>query len=863
MAQTNLCFACMNPIDAPEAVCPLCGHDNHIRDNGPGLLGHTLLQNQYLVGRVLGRGGFGVTYLGFDLNLERRVAIKEFFPSHLVMRTHDNQTLSALTGSETDYEHGRQRALKESQVAARMGQIYGVVQVYNVFSANNTVYIIMEYVEGDTLTQYIEKHPRMTVADAIEVLSPVARALSTLHQKSVIHRDVKPDNIMVHQSSQQGVLLDFGAARIADNTTISHSAAVVSQGYAPLEQYNMSSLDGRIDQYALAATLFHALSGQRPPDVLQRVAQGNAMPSLPALNPGVSAQTEAVVLKGMSIKAEDRYPDVAAFWDALKKSVTAQAAKPGFSVKKAVALSTAIALAAGVLGYYLPRSPLWQQLFAPRTEIVSTQGTGVSAAGNGAPVNSQPSPDDPAPTGEVPAATEEALPPVTATPTATATPEAPAETEAPTPTPTPSPTPGSTARPLPLPRISKSIKAHGVINAASQPLYKDSDTQSEVLLQLTRPGEVVHVIHFVINKQEEEWAKIICRGYTGYVPARFILLPQYKQQDDFQYITVGKHQALLSYTGSQTQLELPPTIDDLPLTTIASGAFIGTPVRELHLPASISWIDPDAFENPQQMLFHVEEGSAAQAYAQQRDIPCEVEKPQPSGDVSDVVPSGGTDDPATFYGDWIADDKTVIDLATGQPVSFQVEATVELSFRIDPDGNIYSDTLSPGMAFPWTFEGGIFRSTLLSCQALDADHLVMLVQSTGDQTIGLLCNRKSSNDTQTFSSAVARTDMAFYAGTWLMELSGSGLDLGFLNTSGSSASSYMQMELRADGTCTTTLMGIAIDSVWQLSGNQLIVNHEMANDCYLIIDDNTLELQTTYEASYPMPDIRLVRANPV
>ena len=170
MAQTNLCFACMNPIDAPEAVCPLCGHDNHTRDNGPGLLGHTLLQNQYLVGRVLGRGGFGVTYLGFDLNLERRVAIKEFFPSHLVMRTHDNQTLSALTGSEEDYQHGCQRALKESQVAARMGQIYGVVQVHNVLSANNTVYIVMDYVDGDTLTGYVEKHGGMlTLPEAAEL----------------------------------------------------------------------------------------------------------------------------------------------------------------------------------------------------------------------------------------------------------------------------------------------------------------------------------------------------------------------------------------------------------------------------------------------------------------------------------------------------------------------------------------------------------------------------------------------------------------------------------------------------------------------------------------------------------------------
>ncbi|MBO5500859.1 MAG: serine/threonine protein kinase, partial [Clostridia bacterium] len=278
------CFHCMNPIDAPQAVCDQCGHDNQFHDNGPGMLGHITLEGRYQVGRVLGRGGFGVTYIGYDLQQERRVAIKEYFPAHLVMRGRDDMTISALTGSETDYDHGCQRALKESQVAARMGQIHGVVQVYNVFAANNTVYIIMEYVEGDTLSQYLEKHPRLSVTDAIELLSPVARALQILHKKDVVHRDIKPDNIMVHSQSEQGVLLDFGAARIADNSTISHSAAVVSQGYAPIEQYNLSSMDGRIDQYALAATLFHMLSGQRPPDVLQRMAQANCMPSLQSLN---------------------------------------------------------------------------------------------------------------------------------------------------------------------------------------------------------------------------------------------------------------------------------------------------------------------------------------------------------------------------------------------------------------------------------------------------------------------------------------------------------------------------------------------------------------------------------------------------
>ena len=369
----------MEPIDHREQRCPHCGYDNRTRDNGPSMLCDTLLAGQYLIGRVLGRGGFGVTYLGYDINLQIKVAIKEYYPSHLVARAKDDMTLSALSGNEESYQKGLERALKESRMAAGLRYVPGVVQVHNVLSANNTVYIVMDYVDGDTLTGYVEKHGGMlTLPEALRLLDPVARALTALHGRKVIHRDVKPDNIMIHRETGEGILLDFGAARIADDSTMSRSAAVVSAGYAPPEQYNQSSLDGRIDQYALAATLMYVLTGRRPPDVMERLAQSNALPAISKLNPSVSPAAEAAILKGMALKADGRYPAVTDLWAALTASASGKKApaKDKFNLTKTIALALSVTLAGGVLAYYVPRSPLWQQVFGKPQPVAGSGGVG-------------------------------------------------------------------------------------------------------------------------------------------------------------------------------------------------------------------------------------------------------------------------------------------------------------------------------------------------------------------------------------------------------------------------------------------------------------------------------------------------------
>lgn len=316
MLHERLCFGCMHMLPAPEAVCPHCGHDNRIRVNDPTYLPATVLQGQYFVGKALGRGGFGITYLGYDMNLERVVAIKEYFPAAMANREAGSNTLHTYRESQGDYERGCQRALEEGRMVARMGNVPGVVQIYNVFQANGTVYIVMEYIQGVTLASMVKQAGgRIAWKQLLELMLPIMDALHTIHGMRVVHRDVSPDNIMIRQNGQ-AVLLDFGAAHNVSEHTASEHSVSLRMGYAPIEQYSRTGKqDGRIDEYALCATMYHALTGVKPPDATERLFEESELQALaPA---GVPAAVEQVLLKGMSVKAQDRYSSVAEFKAAL------------------------------------------------------------------------------------------------------------------------------------------------------------------------------------------------------------------------------------------------------------------------------------------------------------------------------------------------------------------------------------------------------------------------------------------------------------------------------------------------------------------------------------------------------------------
>jgi len=345
------CFGCMRPIDDAQAVCEHCGHDNHVRQNGPGMLKETILNHQYLVGRILGRGGFGITYIGYDLLLDRVVAIKEYYPSQMVSRMADSQLLSVLSDSTENFRKGRERAMRESRIAAGIGQIPGVVQVYNVVQENNTIYIVMEYIEGCTLKNYVQQRQEpIPLKEAVGLLAPVAEALQKLHEKKLIHRDVKPENIMIRDATGESVLLDFGSARVQDGSTLSLSAAVVSAGYSPIEQYSSYGLDGRLDEYALSATLYYVLTGKAPKEALLRIAEGPELEPVISINPTVSSAAQEVLLKGMFMNAQDRYASLGEMWNALLHADEAK--KQPLSAKRLAALAACAAVLAGGIWFW-------------------------------------------------------------------------------------------------------------------------------------------------------------------------------------------------------------------------------------------------------------------------------------------------------------------------------------------------------------------------------------------------------------------------------------------------------------------------------------------------------------------------------
>jgi hypothetical protein len=231
----------------------------------------------YRIESVLGQGGFGITYLARDTNLNHEVAIKEYLPTDLATRTQDSSIMPISDGQSETYGWGLQRFINEAQTLVKFRHP-NIVQVIAVFEANNTAYMVMEYVKGRTLEDAF-RHKKIDGEEALNrVFFAVLEGLELIHNAGFIHRDVKPDNIYLREDGTP-VLLDFGSARQAIGAQTRTLTALVSPGYAPLEQYD-NSTDGErkqgpwTDIYALGATMYRAVVGKAPPDAMQRV---NAM----------------------------------------------------------------------------------------------------------------------------------------------------------------------------------------------------------------------------------------------------------------------------------------------------------------------------------------------------------------------------------------------------------------------------------------------------------------------------------------------------------------------------------------------------------------------------------------------------------
>ena len=331
----RLCPGCF--ADKGEAaVCPYCGYDESERRT-PLLLPHrTVLNGQFVVGRILGKpGGFGITYLGWDINLDTPVAIKEYLPRDYAGRDSDHATVVAHSREDASlFRFGLEQFLQEARTLARFDHP-NVVRVRSFFEQHGTAYLVMDYLQGVNLAEYLATQGgRLTEQQAEEIMLPILDALQEVHAKGFLHRDIKPQNIYV-TSVGRPILLDFGAARQAMGERGRSLSVVVTQGFAPYEQYHRRGEQGPwTDIYAVAATYYYLLAGQAPPDAAERIAVDELAP-LSALVPDISPNLSQAVMQALSLEPGTRPQDVFIFRDML---LGKSAGIPEAAVAPAVAL---------------------------------------------------------------------------------------------------------------------------------------------------------------------------------------------------------------------------------------------------------------------------------------------------------------------------------------------------------------------------------------------------------------------------------------------------------------------------------------------------------------------------------------------
>jgi len=337
MGRTNLCPSCFSEKGQSE-TCPFCGYrPGDSNDDWNRLKPGTMIHDRYIAGRILGQGGFGITYLGLDSLLGLKLAIKEYYPAGVAVRNTANRTvMNASSETREDFKRGMEKFLEEARILARFEGQPNIVSVRDFFEENGTAYMVMTYLEGRTLQKYLEEQGgRLSFRDAMDTLSPVMDALDEVHASGLIHRDISPDNIFVTRNGQVK-LLDFGASKSAINLAQQKSHSVVlKRGYSPPEQYqSRGSLGPWTDVYGMAATLYRCVTGMMPPDALDRLGEDTLVQSgeIGRLFP---SHAQEGLMSGLSLAPKDRPQSMSAFRERLlgeENSAPARAEEPAAPV---------------------------------------------------------------------------------------------------------------------------------------------------------------------------------------------------------------------------------------------------------------------------------------------------------------------------------------------------------------------------------------------------------------------------------------------------------------------------------------------------------------------------------------------------
>lgn len=313
------CSYCFEPGN-PQGPCSNCGWQATENPNSalylpPG----TILKEQYQVGRILGYGGFGVLYLGWDLNLDRKLAIKEYLPAGTVTRVSGELKVTILTES-SEFEYGLTQFLNEGRTLAHFDGHPNIVNVINFFREHDTAYLVMEYLDGTSLEDHLDLYGgKIPFGQALELLLPIMNALAGVHGEGLLHRDISPDNIFLLNRGG-AKLIDFGAARFALGQRSRNLSVILKEGYAPPEQYVSSGRQGPwTDVYAMAATLYRAVTGELPPPSLER-GEHDSLQKPERKGVLISTEMERALLKGLAPRIADRFQSIQDFQQALEQS---------------------------------------------------------------------------------------------------------------------------------------------------------------------------------------------------------------------------------------------------------------------------------------------------------------------------------------------------------------------------------------------------------------------------------------------------------------------------------------------------------------------------------------------------------------
>lgn len=368
---SELCLNCFS-VKGKYDVCPYCGYVEQTPPRQahyltPGMV----LYNQYIVGTAVGDGGFGITYKCYDTILGVIVAVKEFYPAGLVNRAPGEKRVGVLSGEkEAEYDIQLKRFLMEAKSTAQFEKAKDIVNVYNYFEENNTAYIVMEFIEGVLLKEYIADRGRMEQDTALAVITPVIEAVKKIHASGILHRDLSPDNIFI-AGDETIKVFDFGAAKFSEEDDSAPVAAVIKEGYAPPEQYRANGKQGFFtDIYAVGAILYEMVTGIRPMEGSERLVK-DELKSPRALGIQIDENLDRAIMEALAVKTELRFQSIQYFQEAVEGKRMAEYPEDKLKKRKrrrnwTIALSAAVVFVGAVL------AGLFMTVLKPQNEMIDS-----------------------------------------------------------------------------------------------------------------------------------------------------------------------------------------------------------------------------------------------------------------------------------------------------------------------------------------------------------------------------------------------------------------------------------------------------------------------------------------------------------